>query len=374
MVDTPFGLLRDEPDMVRLAPDGRTLARASLPIFPPRVTLVRGGARNGVPERAVASDTGEAALWSMDARDLGDVREARLDLVPDLVSPSPDGRHVAVASIGDGIVAVLDARTLREVGRAGDLPGVHDLRFDPAGTRLYVSTLDRSRLAAFAAPALRPVAERILHDAPAGIDHVSRTPDGRLGLAVSPGEPRVWPVDLPALDIHADAVPLPSPPLRVLIGATGDVAWLLAAAEPALYRLDLDTIRDRNGAAATGGTGGTRGADAAAPAGLSVPPATVPLGGVPRYVEFEPFADTMLVATDRTLERIGPKGNVRERIVPPSPVRLALAVEGSAATWLLHEDGSLSRQSALAPLGPAPLPAPPLFALTSGSALAFCHS
>lgn len=370
--DTPFGLLRDEPDVVRLAPDGRTLARANLPVFPPHISLVRGGARNGTPERVIASDTGEAALWSMDARDLGDVREVRLDFVPDLVSPSPDGRHVAVASIAEGIVAVLDAPTLREIGRARDLPGVHDLRFDPAGTRLYVSTLDRSRLVAFDAPTLRPIAERVLHDAPAGIDHVSRTPDGHLGLAVSPGEPRVWPIDLPALDVLADAVPLPSPPLRALVGATGDVAWLPAASEPELYRLDLDPIRKQSGE-----SGALGAATLTELPLLAVPSAslgTVPLGGVPRSLEFEPFADTVLVATDRTLERVGPDGSVRERIVPASPVRLVLAVEGGVGTWLLHEDGSASHQSALAPLGPVSLPAPPLFALTSGSALAFCHS
>lgn len=344
MADTLFALSKAAPEVLRLGPDGRVLARAR-PAERPAKLVLAAALDGSAPPRAIVSAATGATLTSYDAATLGDPNARALDLRPNLLSPSPTGRHLAVGDTGAGVVVLLDAVDLREVARATGLRGAHDLRFSEAGDRLFVSTLGAGRLVALDGKTLAHEQSTVIAGLPHGIDHTVRTPDGSLGLVVSPAVARITPVALNSL-APQPAIALPSPPARAFVGALGETAWLPAAGAPELHRLDL-----------VGGTVNT-----------TALPATA------RTLSPEPFADTLLVATLSGLVRVDADGAVVEAQALQNPVTRILPIEGAVLSLLIHADGSVSRQGAHTPLGPEALSAPKVFAASTAHALAFCHN
>ena len=116
-----------------------------------------------------------------------DVRhETVLGVSPWLVAFAPDGRTLAAADMVSGRIALIDPRTARARFVVGGFAGAHDLRFSADGGRLYVSGLDDAVVrridldARVAGPAFA------MPRATAGIDHMTRTADGRYGVIVTP--------------------------------------------------------------------------------------------------------------------------------------------------------------------------------------------
>lgn len=335
--DVLYALERNGAGVLRIAPDGRVLARAELP-EPPTALVV-------VPQasRVVAAVTGSNLVVSLDALTLGDPRVRRLPHDPTLLSTVPGGTNVAAASLSEGTLSMLDARTLDTLATTNGLEGPHDLRFDPDGERLHVSELDRPRLVSFDARTLAPLDSLDLPGV-VGLDHTANTLDGRFGLAVSPGEPSIMRLDLEGVPTPIDTLDLPAPPLRAFTGPQSELAWLPGADAPSLTQLDIET-------------GTTR---------------TFSLDAIATTLAFEPFADTALVMTERDVLRLSREGEVEKRWRGPL-ITAAATLESSVATFLLDEDGALWRQGAHAPLAPARLATLPLHAITSVSALSYCH-
>ena len=334
--DTAYGLTSEGAGVRRLAPDGRVLARAALPEPPTGLTLVPGAAR------AVAHVTGTNRLWSMGAARLDGTIERALGHDPEIVAPRPGRPHVAVAGIGEGALTLLDARDLAVLARLDGLRAPHDLRFDADGARLHVSLLDAPEVLTLDADTLKPLS-RLLLPFPRGVDHMSATVDGRLGVAASPGEAAVAIVSLrgaPTLEAH---VPMPTPVSRAYTGPRGDLVWLPSTDEPVLNRLDLAT--------------GAVSAHA--------------LPGIARGIVFEPFADTFLVLTDVGLARADRAGDVSQR--DDMRAVAGTAIESAAGAMLLGGNGRVAWQPAHRPLGAVPLDAEPLFRVTGLNALSYCH-
>lgn len=384
--DTLFALSRQDDEVLRISPNGDVIASAALPKRPAKLALV-SGTHGRQPARVIVASTSSSHLSSFDARALRDATHRTLDIKANLLSPSPDGRHIAVGDTQNGVVVLLNAATLKEVARQTDLEGAHDLRFGPDGEHLYVSTLGKARLVALAGDDLTPIQEIAVDGLPYGIDHTVRTPDGRLGLVVSPVVAGVLPVSLGDELGTLQPIALPSPPSRGFLGPLGNTAWLPSGTEAALFRLDLKAISPKR----TGNTSepGTTLAALAAPDQLTDAEPSLPLGSaaktpplvqtarlqaLPRTLSPEPFASTVLVATTEGLERIGSDGRVLEWIKTDNPVTRVLPIEAIAGSLLVHADGGLSRQSAHSPLDPKTLDAPSIFQASTAGALAFCHS
>lgn len=338
VADTAYGLALDAPDVVRLDATGRVSAAATLDEAPTALAV-------SVPRaRLVAAATGSDLVWSLDAHDLGDLRRRPLGLVPSLLAMSPEGDRAALGSLAEGVVVLLDVITLDEVARAEGFPGAHDLRWDAAGARLFVSTLDGARIAALDGRTLEPLAETTL-PAPTGIDHMSRTPRGDTGIAVSPGDPVVRLLDLRGAPRPTAEIALPSPPARALVDERGAALWLASIARPEMHRVPLGTLA----------------------------PEAVALPSPARLMTFEPFSGGALVAGER-LTRLADDGRVVEDAPSPAAFASALPMAGAAATLVLDREGLIWRQDARRPLGPRRLDAPALYALTGAHALAFCHA
>lgn len=336
--DAAYALALDAPDVIAMDAAGRVLSRAALDEAPTALAV-------SVPHaRLVMAATGSNLAWSIDARDLDDARRAPLGFEPSLVAMSPAGDRVAMASLGEGVVALLDVTTLGAAAQAEGLVGAHDLRWDADGERLFVSTLDGARIVTLDGRGLARLAETTL-PAPTGIDHMSRTPRGDLGIAVSPGDSVVRFLDLQGAPRLVDQVALPDPPARALVDERGASLWLASIAAPEIRHVPLAS---------------------------RVPEAT-PLPSPARLVAFEPFSDGVLVAGDR-LTRLDAHGRTVEEAAAPAPLVSALPMVGAAATLMLDRDGLLWRQDARRPLGPVRLEAPPLYRVSGAHALAFCHA
>ena len=263
--------------------------------------------------------------------------------MPSVLATRPGHAHVAVASLETGDLSLLDARGLDVIASAKGLAGPHDLRFDPDGERLHVSLLDEPALLTFDADTLALLSRLDLPDATRGLDHTSNTIDGLHGLAVSPGAPSVWRLDMrgePSLIGRAD---LPSPVSRAFTGPRGELAWMPSTERPELYRMVIETGEWT----------------------------TVPLPALPARVAFEPLADTLLISTEGGLVRLDREGNVLERsglLAGPG-----FAVEGFAATLLLTEGGRVHRQGSHEALRPRRTDVLDAHTLTTASALSYCH-
>ena len=336
--DVAYGLERNGAGVLRIAPDGRVLARAELP-EPPTALVV-------VPQasRVVAVVTGANLAVSLDAVTLSDPRVRRLPHDPTLLATVPGSTSVAVASLSEGTVSLLDARTLDTSAKTNGLEGPHDLRFDPSGERLHVSELDQPRLLSFQTADLAPLSSLAV-PLDGGLDHTANTLDGRFGLAVAPGEPHIARLDLNGTPQLIGTVPLPAPPLRAFTGPRSELAWLPSANTPILTRLEIET-------------GNTR---------------TIALDGIANAFAFEPFADTALVMTDLGTFRLNRAGAIGEAWRSGPDITAAATLESSAATLLLDERGGVWRQGAHDPLSPVRLGLSALHAITSVSALSYCH-
>lgn len=376
--DTLYGLSLSGGEVLRMAPDGRVIARAKPAERPAKLVLVSGTHGTG-SERAIVVSAASHRLTSFDAQSLSDATERALSIEPNLLAPSPDGEHIAIGDTGRGSVVMLNAASLKVVARADGLKGVHDLRFSESGKQLYVSTLGKARLVAFDAPGLDLKEEVQLSGMPYGIDHTVRTPDGRLGLVVSPIVPRVVPVMLASALQPLAPVRLPSAPSRAFVAPLGDAVWLPSAGDAVLQRLDLAAIAPgpTDKAAASRETvvlASLASADRTVPQPVDPAIATIELGSMPRTLSFEPFASTLLVATLDGLARVTVDGHLVEEVsMAHNPVIKILPIEGAAVSMLVHADGAVSRQHAHSELSPIQVDVPPIFGATTGSALAFCH-
>lgn len=100
---------------------------------------------------------------------------------PHDVELSPDGRYLYVADIGNDVVQVLEADTLRRVGQIGkgELRSPHDVSIDPRG-RLLVADSGNDRIAIYE---LAGASGRFTGDLRGGLgspEGVIAAPDGRI--------------------------------------------------------------------------------------------------------------------------------------------------------------------------------------------------
>ncbi len=213
-----FLLSETEPEVLVLNAYSGALERSiGLKAAPTRLVIAES------PDRIVAADPGTRLLWQMKPEAETALPALELDIEPLLLSASPGGGVLAVLDWGLG---VLDLRSGAGARRMTGMEGAHDLRFSHDGALLFVAFIDRSEIWKIEV-ATGEVMQRIeLPDAP-GIDHMIRTIDGALGLAVAPPglTEAVFPVDLMAGEALAP-LPVAAPIRRAATDAFGRYIFL----------------------------------------------------------------------------------------------------------------------------------------------------
>lgn len=158
------------------------LAQTRLPAAPSHLIA------NGPNGLVAASEPASGRIWLLTGQTLAMRHEIKLDVSPWLVAFSPDGMHLAVADMSSGLIQMLDPATGKTRFIVGGFAGAHDLRFSADSSALYVSGLDDAIVRRLDLASQQTGTAFVLDGADAGIDHLTRSVDGRRGIIVTPIE------------------------------------------------------------------------------------------------------------------------------------------------------------------------------------------
>lgn len=176
--------------------------------------------------RIILSDSASRQIWLVDPATKLISNRLQLKIEPSLLAVSPDSESMVVADWGEGIVEFYTLPGGQKTGETKGLAGAHDLRFGADGSLLYVSLADQPEIALINTGSKR--LEKII-ELPEryGIDHMSRTPDGRLGIAVPPPSEhhRIYLIDLENEEAIAP-LELAYPPFRAFSSLYGRYIFL----------------------------------------------------------------------------------------------------------------------------------------------------
>ncbi len=145
--------------------------------------------------KLAATNTADNTLSVVDLAGTGGTTTIALDVEPEHMELSPNGRLLAVGNIGAGTVSLVALDRMREIARVDGLYEPHNLTFSPDGTRIYVGNLGADFVSVIDVASAKvieeiPVGEgqMVAHAGGGdqeyqGVINVTRTPDGRLGFA-----------------------------------------------------------------------------------------------------------------------------------------------------------------------------------------------
>ncbi len=147
-------------------------------------------------DKLIVTNTRDNTISIVDLAKLETEATLTLDVEPEHMELSPDGRLLAVGNIGAGTVSLVSLVENREVARIEGLHAPHNLTFGAHGTLLYVANLGANHVSVIDVTSARIVARVPIDGAPAlaaldargnhefqGLINVTPTADGRFGFA-----------------------------------------------------------------------------------------------------------------------------------------------------------------------------------------------
>ncbi len=191
---------------------------------------------------ATSKNTRKALIVDLESSQIRHV--VNFKIAPDLVALAADGSVLAIAEIASGALYLFDPYKGMQLAGPLTFSDINDLRFGKKSSRLYISTLAASQLFVLDLPTGK-LLNTIKLPSSSGVSHFSRTPSGRLGVAVMPGpdRPQVVPIDL-QLNTALKNVSVGHPVYRSFVTPSGSHVFLPAkkTGQVSLYSIDKHAI------------------------------------------------------------------------------------------------------------------------------------